>query len=70
MLASGGLLAEQVQKEYPYPVLKLAQNILDSCHSLEVKLGELFDLAKGEVGILELELEPLDPLPLLQDVGS
>jgi len=70
MLASGGLLAEQVQKDYPAPVVRLAQNILDSCHSLEAKLGELFDLAKGEVGILELELEPLDPLPLLQDVAS
>lgn len=70
MLASGGLLAEQVQKEYPAPVLRLVQNILDSCHSLEAKLGELFDSAKGEVGILKLELEPLDPLPLLQDVAS
>ena len=70
MLASGGLLAEQVQKEYPSPVLRLAQNILDGCHSLEAKLDKLFDLAKGEVGIFELKLEPLDPLPLLQNVTS
>jgi len=70
MLASGGLLAEQVQKEYPSPVLRLAQNILDGCHSLEVKLDKLFDLAKGEAGALKLELEPLDPLPLLQNVAS
>ncbi len=70
MLASGGLLAEQVQKEYPSSVLKLAQNILHGCHSLEAKLEELFDMAKGEVGTLTLTLESLDPLPLLQNVAS
>jgi signal transduction histidine kinase len=69
MLASGGLLAEQVQKEYPSPVLRLAQNILHGCHNLEARLQELFDLAKGEIGALKLELEPLDPLPLLQNIG-
>ena len=70
MLASGGLLAEQVQKEYPSLVLKLVQNILHGCHSLEAKLDKLFDLAKGEMGTLTLELESLDPLPLLQNVAS
>ncbi len=70
MLASGGLLAEQVQKEYPSPVRRLAQNILDGCHSLEVKLDELFDLAKGEAGTLKLKLELLEPLPLLQNIAS
>jgi Osmosensitive K+ channel histidine kinase len=71
MLASGGLLAEQVQKEQPHtPMLTLAQNILAGCHNLEAKLAELFDLAKGELGTLKLELEPLDPLLLLQNVTS
>ena len=68
MLASGGLLAEQVRKE---PSLgRLAQNILDGCHSLEAKLDELFDLAKGEMSTLKLGLESLDLLPLLQHVAS
>jgi len=68
MLASGGLLAEQVRKE---PSLgRLAQNILDGCHSLEAKLDELFDLAKGEMSTLKLELESLDLLLLLQNVAS
>lgn len=68
MLASGGLLAEQVRKE---PSLgRLAQNILDGCHSLEAKLDESFDLARGEMSTLKLELESLDLLLLLQNVAS
>jgi len=71
MLASAGLLAEQAQKEQPHtPMNRLAQNILNGCHSLEARLDELFDLAKGEVGTLKLKLESLDPLPLLQNVAS
>jgi len=67
MLASGGLLAEQVRKE---PSLgRLVQNILDGCRSLEAKLDESFDLVKGEMSTLKLELESLDPLLLLRNVA-
>lgn len=71
MLASGGLLAEQVQREYPdSPIARLAKNVVNGCNTLEVRLDDLADLAKREIVTLKVKLKSLNLLPLLQSVAS
>jgi len=62
-LASSELLAAQLQDE---PLLTLARNINRGASNLNNRIDELLDLAKGEMGMLQLKLEPVDPLELLR----
>ncbi|MEE8374202.1 MAG: ATP-binding protein, partial [Dehalococcoidia bacterium] len=67
VLASSDLLISQLSEE---PLLGLAQNINRSAANLDSRIGELLDLARGEIGMLEMKLESLDILQLLRDAGS
>ncbi len=47
--------------------LNLAQNIVKGAANLSNRIDELLDLAKGEVGILEIVAEPVDLFQMLQE---
>lgn len=65
VMASSELLATERQEE---PWLSLSQNIYRSASNLNERIGELLDLARGEVGMLQLELKPVDPLQMLNAI--
>jgi PAS domain S-box-containing protein len=67
VLASSDLLLSQLHEE---PLLSLARNIGRSATNLNSRIDELLDLARGEVGMLELKLESTDLLQLLRDVAE
>ena len=55
----------------PMPTeLELTQNILAGAYILRGRLDDLIDLAKGEVGLLKVEAEPVDPIMVLKQVAS
>ena len=60
LIASAGLLAEELAVSPDDPKAKLLSNILASAHNLEAKASELLDLAKLEAVGFHLELEPTD----------
>lgn len=68
IIASAGLLSEEIQGEEQEPQRRLVQNILHSAHILEERLSELLDVAKAEVSRLQLKLQPLRIESVLQDV--
>ncbi|TET74826.1 MAG: response regulator, partial [Dehalococcoidia bacterium] len=61
------LLASELHDE---PLLSLARNISQGASSLNSRIDELLDLARGEVGMLQLKLEPVDLLQLLRETGD
>jgi len=65
MLISSQVLASELKEE---PLLSLARNISRGASNLNSRIDELLDLAKGEIGMLELKIEPLDALQLLREV--
>jgi len=69
ILSSGKLLVEELKSkgEIEY---SLAKNILVGAHSLRNHLDELMDLVNGEVGLLRVNLEPLDIGHLIQMLGN
>ena len=67
VLAATELLLGEVKEER---LMRLVQSIDRSASNLNQRIGELLDLAKGETGMLELELEPVDLVLLLQEIGS
>jgi PAS domain S-box-containing protein len=67
VLASSDLLASEVKSE---PLLSLAKNIRQGANNLDSRIDELLDLAKGEVGILQLKTEPIDLLQLLRETAD
>lgn len=60
IIASAGLLAEELALSLDDPKTKLIGNILTSAHNLEARASELLDLAKLEAEGFQLELEPTD----------
>lgn len=60
IIASAGLLAEELTLSPDDPRTKLISNILTSAYSLEARASELLDLAKLEAEGFQLELEPTD----------
>ena len=48
--------------------LRLARNIYRGACSLNSRIDELLDLAKGEIGVLKLRRESVDPLRILQKI--
>ncbi|MEE8372419.1 MAG: response regulator [Dehalococcoidia bacterium] len=48
----------------------LARSVNRSAMNLNERIEELLDLARGEIGMLKLRLEPLDLLQLLRDIGN
>ncbi len=65
VLASSDLLVSELRDE---PMLRLARNVNRSAANLDNRVSELLDLARGEVGMLELKLESVDAGRLLQEV--
>ena len=65
VMASSELLATERHEE---PWMSLAQNIYRSASNLNERIGELLDLARGEVGMLHLELRPMDPLLMIEGI--
>ncbi|HXZ94651.1 MAG TPA: PAS domain S-box protein [Dehalococcoidia bacterium] len=67
VLASSELLLAKLRDERS---LALAKNINRSALNLDSRVDELLDLARGEVGMLELKLEATDLLQLIRDVAD
>ena len=68
IVASGGLLLEEMEKESQSPRVRLVENIIRSTNKLEDRLSELLDIARiGTLGF-KLTFELLDMRPLLQNM--
>ena len=67
VLSSSELLYSELREE---PWMSIAENIHRGATNLSKRIDELLDLAKVEVGILRLNREALDVLPLLHRVGD
>ncbi len=67
VLASVESLLSEIRDER---LASLARNISRGANNLNSRIDELLDLAKGEMGTLQLSLEPVDLLPLLHEVGE
>jgi PAS domain S-box-containing protein len=65
VLASSELLLEELEGG---PLLDLAQNINHGACNLNLRIDELLDLARGEIGMLRLCAEAVDPKPVLQKI--
>jgi PAS domain S-box-containing protein len=65
MLISSQVLASQLKDE---PLLSLARNITRGASNLNSRIDELLDLARGEIGMLQLRTEPFDIRELLKEV--
>jgi PAS domain S-box-containing protein len=67
IMSSSDLLVSGLTEE---PWLSVAQNIQRGAINLNKRIGELLDLARGEIGMLKLNPRRVDILKLLQHVGS
>ena len=67
VLAASELLLAKLKDEH---LLALAKNINRGASNLNNRVDELLDLARGEVGMLELKLEPTDLLQLIREVAE
>ena len=67
MLISSQVLTSELREE---PLLSLARNISRGASNLNSRIDELLDLAKGEIGMLQLKVEPLDASQLLREVAE
>jgi PAS domain S-box-containing protein len=67
IMSSSDLLVSGLTEE---PWLSVAQNIQRGAINLNKRIGELLDLARGEIGMLRLNSKRVDMMRLLQHVGS
>ena len=67
IMSSSDLLVSGLKEE---PWLSVAQNIQRGAINLNKRIGELLDLARGEIGMLRLNPKRVDVLKLLQLTGS
>jgi PAS domain S-box-containing protein len=67
IMSSSDLLVSGLTEE---PWLSVAQNIQRGAINLNKRIGELLDLARGEIGMLRLNPKRVDMLRLLNHVGS
>ena len=70
VVASGGLLLEELEGGGQSQQVRLTENILSATKKLEARLSELLDMAKMESLGFKLNLEPLDIRPLLQNIAN
>lgn len=66
VMAAVELLLEEIQGER---LTRLAQSIDRSTTQLNRRIDELLDVAKGETDMLQLDLSPVEVLPLLMDIS-
>ncbi|MBI2329113.1 MAG: PAS domain S-box protein [Chloroflexi bacterium] len=67
VLAASELLLEELKDK---PLLSLVQSIDRSASNLNRRIDELLDLARGELDMLRIEPESVDPIQLLQEIGD
>jgi len=67
IMASSDLLAEELSEG---PMTRLAGNINQSAARLNTRIDQLLDLARGEIGMLDLSLRPLNPLEMLRGAAD
>jgi len=67
VLASSDSLVAELQDER---LLSLAKNISRGAYNLNKRIDELLDLERVEVGILEINPEPIDLIPVLREVAE
>ncbi len=67
VLAATELLLEEIKEER---LMRLVQSIDRSASNLNRRIDELLDLAKGELDMLELNLEFVDPVSLLSEISD
>jgi signal transduction histidine kinase len=65
VLVSSELLLEEVREG---PILRIAQNISDGASRLSQRINELIDLARSEIGTLEINKEYFDSKPYLEEI--
>lgn len=65
LVATSQLLRDETRDER---LRKLAGYVWDSARSLDSRVNELQDLARGELGMLEMDTEPLDLEGLLRSI--
>jgi len=65
VMASSDLLTMELPKG---PLLDIARNLRRGAENLDKRIDELLDLARGELGLLQLNCLPVEPLPLLRQV--
>jgi len=70
IVASGGLLLEELKKGAESPRLRLLENIIRATGKLQARLDELLDMAKMETMGFRLTFELIDLRPLLRNVVS
>jgi len=67
VMAASELLLEEITEP---PLRGLVESIDRSASNLNRRIDELLDLAKSEIDQLQLDFESIDPVPLLQEVGT
>ncbi len=67
VLAAVELLLEEALDDR---IVRLVQNIDRSASNLNQRIDELLDLARGEIDSLQLDVEPVDLLPLFQEITN
>ncbi len=67
MVISSQVLASELKEE---PLLSLARNLSRGASNLSSRIDELLDLAKGEIGMLQLKMEPSDISHLLREAAE
>ena len=65
VLAASELLLEEIKGE---PLIRLSRSIHRGASNLNKRIDELLDLARSEIGTLELNRQSIDPALLLQEV--
>ena len=66
VMAASELLLEELSGG---PLQALAESIERGASHLNVRIDELLDMARGEIGTLQVEPIEMDPLPVLREVG-
>ncbi|MFC1991729.1 ATP-binding protein [Chloroflexota bacterium] len=67
IIAASELLAEEVHEEQ---LLKIITSIQRGASTLNSRIDTMLDVARGELGTLELEYEEIDPLVLFNQVAE
>lgn len=65
IVASSELLSDELKEE---PLVSLARNVYSGAVNLNRRIDELLDLARGEIGMLKLNPQPVDTTKLFQEV--
>ncbi len=67
IMASSELLVEELTTE---PLLGLARNVHRGAENMNRRVDEMLDLARGEVGMLKVNINPVDAVRLLHEINK